>query len=213
MTTAALPALLLQHGPWMVLGVTVAARIGLPLPAAPLLLAAGALAAAGHFSLPALLLLVTLSVFANLVGDGLWFWAGRRHGERVFRLLCRGRPAERCIQRSQATMRRWGDGALLAAKFLPVVSTVAPPLAGAMGMSLMRFVVVEIASALIWTLACMGLGAVFAKEVDALLHWLSGLDLTGTGSLLLCLALLGAFAWLFKQRRPVALPLEPSVKP
>ena len=87
MTTAALPALLLQHGPLLVLGVTAAARIGLPAPAAPLLMATGALAAAGHLSLPCLAVLVALSVLANLLGDGVWFWAGRRHGARVMRLV------------------------------------------------------------------------------------------------------------------------------
>jgi membrane protein DedA with SNARE-associated domain len=195
MTTAALPTLLLEHGPLLVLGVTVAARIGLPAPAAALLMATGALAAAGRFSLACLVLLVALSVLANLVGDGVWFWAGRRHGQRVMRLLCRNKAEGDCAQRSEKTMRRWGAGALLAAKFVPGISAVAPPMAGAMGMSLRRFVVAESASALVWTLVFMGIGAAFGKEVEALLHWLSGLSGTTVASVLAAMALASAMVW------------------
>lgn len=197
MNTAALTALLLQHGPLLVLGVTVAARIGLPAPAAPLLMATGALAASGHFSAACLVGLIALSVVANLVGDGVWFWAGRRHGHRVLRLLCRGKAdaGGECAQRSEKTMRRWGASALLAAKFVPGISAVAPPMAGAMGMSLRKFVVAESASALVWTLFFMGLGAVFGKEVEALLKWLSALDATTIGAVLVALMLAGALVW------------------
>ena len=202
MTTAALPALLLQHGPLLVLGVTAAARIGLPAPAAPLMMATGALAAAGLMSLPCVAVMVLLSVLANLPGDGVWFWAGRRHGARVMRLLCGGKAGGGdCAERGAVTMRRWGAGALLAAKFVPGVSTVAPPMAGAMGMSLRRFVVAESVSALIWTLAFMGLGAVFGKQVEALLQWLSALEATTIGGVVLALALAGALVWAWTRQR------------
>ena len=196
MTTAALPALLLQHGPLLVLGVTAAARIGLPVPAAALMMATGALAEAGHMSLPSLAVMVLLSVLAQLLGDGVWFWAGRRHGARVMRLLCGARAdSGDCAERGASTMRRWGAGALLAAKFVPGVSTVAPPMAGAMGMSLRRFLVAESVSALIWTLFFMGLGALFGPQVEAFLHWLSGVDAATVGGAAAVVVTGGALAW------------------
>ncbi|QHI98358.1 hypothetical protein GT347_10345 [Xylophilus rhododendri] len=202
MTAASLPALLLQHGPLLVLGVTAAARIGLPLPAAALMMATGALAASGHLSGPCLLMLVALSVLAQLLGDGAWFWAGRRHGDRVLRLLCRRQSQDgECRQRGARTMRRWGAASLLAAKFVPGVSAVAPPMAGAMGMSLRRFVVAESIAALVWTLVFMALGAVFGKEVERLMLWLSGLDGTTIGSAIAALAVAGALAWGWSRRR------------
>ena len=200
MTTAALPALLLQHGPLLVLGVTAAARIGLPAPAAPLLMATGALAAAGHLSLPCLAVLVALSVLANLLGDGVWFWAGRRHGARVMRLVCRGNADGACAERGAVTMRRWGAGALLAAKFVPGVSAVAPPMAGAMGMTLRRFVVAESASALVWTLAFVGLGALFGKEVETALAWLSALPMSTVASVVAAMAGAGLLVWAWSRR-------------
>ncbi|WPB56413.1 DedA family protein [Xylophilus sp. GOD-11R] len=202
MTTAALPTMLLQHGPLLVLGVTVAARIGLPAPAAALLMATGALAAAGRFSMACLVMLIALSVLANLIGDGVWFWAGRRHGDRVLRMLCRGKAADgQCRERGASTMRRWGAASLLAAKFVPGVSAVAPPMAGAMGMSLRRFVIAESVSALVWTLFFMGLGAMFGKEVEMLLQWISGLDTTTVASVIVAMALAGALVWSWSRYR------------
>lgn len=195
MTTAALPALLQHNGPLLVLGVTAAARIGVPLPASALLMATGAMAATGHWSPAFVLLLVALSVLANVLGDGVWFWAGRRHGARVMKLVCGGKADGDCAERGARTMQRWGAGALLAAKFVPGVSTVAPPMAGAMGMTLKRFVVAEVVSGLIWTLAFMGLGAVFGKEVEAVLKRLSNIDPVTGAMVLLALALAGGLVW------------------
>ncbi|MCZ2497228.1 hypothetical protein GN316_10690 [Xylophilus sp. Kf1] len=209
MTTAALPALLQQNGPLLVLGVTVAARIGLPLPASALLMATGAMAAAGHWSPAFVLLLVALSVLANVLGDGVWFWAGRRHGARVMKLLCGGQPDGACAERGARTMRRWGAGALLAAKFVPGVSTVAPPMAGAMGMTLRRFVVAEVVSGLVWTLAFMGLGALFGPQVEALLKKLSSIDPTAGAGVLAALALAGGLLWTWSRRRRTA-PMAPA---
>ena len=213
MTTAPnLAALLQQNGPLLVLGVTAAARIGLPVPAAPLLLATGALAMAGHWSPAGLVLLVALSVIANLLGDGVWFWAGRHHGAKVMKLVCGGKADDggQCAERGARTMRRWGAGALLAAKFVPGVSTVAPPMAGAMGMTTKRFVVAESVSALIWTLAFMGLGALFGKQVEALMKRISAIDPVTGGSLLLALALAGGGVWLYtrRHRAPAATPQD-----
>lgn len=201
MTAAAFPALLQQNGPLLVLGVTVAARIGVPVPASALLMATGALAAAGHWSPAFVLLLVALSVLANVLGDGVWFWAGRRHGARVMKLLCGAKADGDCAERGARTMRRWGAGALLAAKFVPGVSTVAPPMAGAMGMTLKRFVVAEVVAGLIWTLAFMGLGAVFGKQVEALLKKLSSIDPITGAMVLVALAVAGALVWAWSRRR------------
>lgn len=201
MTAAAFPALLQQHGPLLILGVTAAARVGVPLPASALMMATGALAAAGHLAPTCVMLLVALSVLANVLGDGVWFWAGRRHGARVMKLLCSGKADGECAARGARTMRRWGAGALLAAKFVPGVSTVAPPMAGAMGMTLKRFVVAEVVSGLIWTLAFMGLGALFGKEVEALLKKISDIDPATGASVLLALVVAGGLVWAWSRRR------------
>ena len=95
----ALVDLLLRHGVLLVFAVTLAARIGAPVPAAPLLVVAGGLAAGGQFSLAAAF---AVAVLANVLGDAVWFVGGRRQGHRVMRLLCRvSLSPDSCVRRSE----------------------------------------------------------------------------------------------------------------
>ena len=130
--------LLIHHEAALVLVVTFAARVGLPIPAAPLLVMAGGLAVGGLVSLP---LVFASSVLANVLGDWVWFQAGRRFGYRVMAQVCRfSLSPDSCVRQSESLIARWGGSSLVAAKFVPGVSVVAAPMAGALGMSLPRFV-------------------------------------------------------------------------
>src|SRR5690606_598969 len=102
---------------WLVFLTTLAARIGLPVPAAPLLVVVGGLAATGQLSLAVLLV---VAVIANLLGDSVWFYGGRSHGARVMRLLCRmSLSPDSCVRQSESLIARWGGSSLIAAKFVP----------------------------------------------------------------------------------------------
>ena len=119
-------ALVVQHGLLPVFTATLAARLGAPVPAAPLLVIAGALAMGGQISWAAAL---ALSIVANLIGDGAWFWTGRHWGHRVLRLLCRiSMSPDSCVRQSESFITRWGGSSLVAAKFVPGISVVAPPM-------------------------------------------------------------------------------------
>jgi membrane protein DedA with SNARE-associated domain len=132
-----LEQLLAQHGVLLVLAASFAARAGLPVPAAPLVVVAGALSVTG--TLP-FWPMAAASVAGNLFGDAIWFAAGRRYGHRVMRLLCQlSLSPDSCVRQSETLIARWGGSALIAGKFVPGVSAVAPPMAGALGMSLARF--------------------------------------------------------------------------
>ena len=82
---AQLMSLLVQNAILVVFAASFAARLGLPVPAAAVLVLTGALLAAGDVSVPGVVL---AAVVANLLGDGAWFYAGRRFGYRFMRLLC-----------------------------------------------------------------------------------------------------------------------------
>ena len=189
--------LLVQHGVSLVFVVTLAARIGAPLPAAPLLVVTGSLVVQQVLGLPAVLL---ASLLANLLGDAMWFAAGRRYGARVLSLLCRiSLSPDSCVRQSESLIVRWGGSALVAAKFVPGVSVVAAPMAGAVGMSLARFVVFALAGGTAWTLLFLGLGALFNQQIDWLL---AGLAQVGTTAALTLLAALAGFiAWRWWRRR------------
>jgi len=163
--------LLIQHDFLLIFLVTLAARVGAPLPAAPLLVIAGGLAAAGRLSGPSL---VVAAVLANVLGDAVWFMAGRLHGHRVLRLLCRvSLSPDVCVRQSESLIARWGGSSLLAAKFLPGISVVAAPMAGALGMGWRRFIAYDAIAGLVWTLCFLGLGLVFSDQIQDVLDALA----------------------------------------
>ena len=125
----------------------------------------------------------------NLIGDAAWFLAGRRWGYSVMRLLCRiSLSADTCVQRSESFLGRWGGASLIAAKFVPGVSVVAPPMAGALHMSNTRFLAYETLAALIWTLAFLLIGRLFHAAIADVLAVLANIGLAATAIIALVLA-------------------------
>ena len=190
-------ALLAAHGAAVVFLATLAARLGAPVPAVPFLIVAGGLSVGGQVSFAAAVL---AAVVGNILGDGAWFLAGRRWGYRVMRLLCRiSLSADSCVRRSEAILGRWGGLSLIAAKFVPGVSVVAPPMAGALGMSNTRFLSYETAAALIWTLGFLLVGRIFHSAINDVLTVLSNIGLTAA---VFCAAMLALFLmWRYYMRR------------
>jgi membrane protein DedA with SNARE-associated domain/rhodanese-related sulfurtransferase len=159
--------LLIAHGALIVFVITLAARVGAPVPAAPLLVVAGGVAMAGQLSLAVCLI---ASVVANVLGDAVWYQAGRWRGHGVMRLLCRiSLSPDTCVRQSEGILSRWGGSSLIAAKFLPGISVVAAPMAGALGMSWRRFLAYDVGASLIWTIAFLALGVVFAGQIVVVL--------------------------------------------
>jgi len=178
--------LVASHGLWLVFAATLAARIGAPVPASPVLMVAGALAVSGQIAWGAAL---GLAVLANILGDGAWFLAGRTHGHRVMKLLCRiSLSPDSCVRQSEMFITRWGGSSLIAAKFLPGISVVAPPMAGAIGMSLLVFLGFETLAAVIWAGLYLGLGALFHREIQAALDLLANMGLAAGVALAVVLA-------------------------
>jgi membrane protein DedA with SNARE-associated domain/rhodanese-related sulfurtransferase len=190
-------ALLSAQGAAVVFLATLATRLGAPVPAAPFLVVAGGLAVAGQLSFIAVML---AAVLGNILGDGAWFLAGRRWGYQVMRFLCRvSLSADTCVRRSESILGRWGGLSLIAAKFVPGVSLVAPPMAGALGMSNARFMAYETLAALIWALGFLALGGLFHAAIQDVLAVMSSVGLTATvvGALLLAVFV----AWRYRERR------------
>ena len=193
-----LVALLVNHGPLIVFLATLAARIGAPVPAAPLLVVAGSLVVAGQMSIVAAL---ATSIVANVIGDGLWFLAGRRYGYRVMKQLCRiSLSPDSCVRQSESLLTEWGGSSLIAAKFVPGVSVIAAPMAGALGMSSARFLAFEVAAGLAWTIAFLALGMLFSDEIQQIFELMAS---TGKIATAVVVAAIGALVALryWKRRR------------
>lgn len=190
-------ALLATHGPLVVFVATLVTRLGAPVPAVPFLIVAGGLSVSGQVSFVAVLI---AAVAGNILGDGVWFLAGRRWGYRVMRLLCRiSLSADSCVKRSESILGRWGGVSLIVAKFVPGVSVVAPPMAGAMGMSNARFLSYETVAALIWTLGFLIVGRIFNAAIQDVLSVLSRVGLTA--AVVCAIALLVFVTWRYHLRR------------
>jgi membrane protein DedA with SNARE-associated domain len=125
----ALPTgILLMYGYLVLFAWVLIEQLGLPLPAIPVLLAAGALSAQRQISFP---LALAVGVAAALTADSVWFFVGRRHGHRVLSLLCKmSLEPTTCVRRTQDSFGRRRGTMLLFAKFVPGLSTLAPPVAG-----------------------------------------------------------------------------------
>ena len=124
----AVSAFLVQYGLVLLFVVVFAEQIGLPLPGIPLLLAAGALAGAGKMSLGGA---IVVSVVACLPGDVIWYELGRHRGRQALKLLCRiSLEPDSCVQRTEQFFPHHGIRALVLAKFVPGLRTLAPALAG-----------------------------------------------------------------------------------
>jgi membrane protein DedA with SNARE-associated domain/rhodanese-related sulfurtransferase len=141
-------------------------QMGLPLPVVPLLLAAGALSSTGQFNL---LTGFGLTVLACLIADTLWFYLGRYRGHRVLGLLCRiSLEPDSCVRRTQNVFTRHGLRGVVVAKFVPGLSTVAPPLAGMAGVGIGRFLLADGLGAVLYGGGFLFLGYLFSSQIQQL---------------------------------------------
>lgn len=183
-----LNGLLAQHGLTVVFVNVLLTQAGVPLPAIPTLVVAGALVAQGHVGLTPL---VFIAVLASLIGDTLWYGAGRLYGHRVLATLCRiAIEPDSCVKQTENIFERWGAASIMIAKYIPGFATVAPPLAGMVRLRLLPFLLYSTVAALLWIALPVALGMLFHAEVEVALEWLESM---GTGALALLVAVLALY--------------------
>jgi len=154
-----LSSLIARHGYALAAALVFAEAIGLPVPAALVLVAGGAAVASRTLNGPWLLL---VAVSAMMLGDTLLFVLGRYMGWALLAVLCRlSLNPESCILRSAESFYKRGKVTLLFAKFIPGVNTMAPPLAGSMKMRPQQFLRLDFVGATLYALAYLALGFVF----------------------------------------------------
>ncbi len=188
-----LVAYVAHYGVLLVFANVLVEQIGIPVPALPVLIVAGALARDGRLSFA---LLLAAALVASLGADLVWYALGRRYGNRVLKTLCRvSLSPDSCVRQTEGIFERWGMASLVAAKFITGFSTVAPPLAGAMGAKLPSFLFYDALGTTLWAGGGLLLGYLFHSAIDDILSFLEGL---GTGALYLVatgLVLFVLFKW------------------
>jgi membrane protein DedA with SNARE-associated domain/rhodanese-related sulfurtransferase len=192
-------------GPGFVFFNVLLEQLGLPVPAIPTLVVAGALAADGRLSTVGL---YAFAVGACMIGDSAWYAAGRIYGVRIMRLLCRiSLTPDICVSQTQGSFERWGAGALVIAKFVPGLSMIAPPLAGATRMGFPRFVGCSALGSALWVGAALLAGALLRPQIMRLLPRLADVGGAALALLLVLLAVYIAFKWWERRRFYTALEM------
>jgi membrane-associated protein len=134
------------------------------LPGDSLLFAAGALAATGALDLPTICVLLTV---AAILGDAVNYSAGRYVGPRVFRGEGEGfwnRMLNRQhLERSRLFFERYGGKAIVLGRFVPIVRTFVPFVAGAASMTYAKFAFYNVAGGIVWVGVCVGAGFAFGN--------------------------------------------------
>ena len=196
-------SLIAHHGYLLIFLVVLAEAMGLPLPAALALVAAGAAVASHSLSGP---VIIVLGVIALLIGDTLLFFLGRAMGWALLAVLCRvSINPETCILRSAESFYKRGKLTLLVAKFIPGVNTMSSPLAGSMKMRFLQFLELDSVGAFLYVLAYTGLGFLFR---DFLASITRGFQAAGHvfGEVLLFAAIvyIAYRIWLYKKNKVYA---------
>lgn len=129
------------------------------LPGDSLLFAAGAFAAQGSLHIVPLALLLLV---AAIVGDGVNYWIGSRFGQLLLARRTRWiNPAH--IARTQAFYEKYGSKTIVLARFVPIVRTIAPFVAGIGRMGYGKFITYNIVGAILWVCLFLGAGYFFGN--------------------------------------------------
>src|SRR5204863_245077 len=151
------------RGLWVVFGLLFASGLGLPVPSAPVLLAAGVLAGSGRFSIAGV---IGGAFVAHLATDFAWYALGRWRGQRILSLLCRiSLEPDTCVQRTGDLFARRQSTALVISKFVPGLRIVAAPLAGMLRMPVAGFATWDGLGTLLWVGTLAAIGYLFSEPV------------------------------------------------
>ncbi len=170
--------------------------VGFFLPGDSILFTAGLLSAAPGTSLSLPVLVVGVTV-AAIAGDTVGYWTGRRLG-RPWLDGWAGRRGERMAARlreAEAFYERWGQWAVVIARFIPWVRTFTPILAGVSQMPYRRFLAANVAGALCW-----GAGLVYLGHLAYSIPWVKALGYTVAAIAIVGSLVAATLAWLTDRR-------------
>ena len=170
-------------------------NLGIPVPEETVLLVAGFLAGRGDLSLEPLYL---VGIGSAVVGDCCGFLFGRTGGQRLFeRLAQRFAFVRTRYERLQTFFKTHGSKAVFMARFVAGARFMAGPMAGAAGMSFLRFLGWNVSGALIWCSLIITVGYLLGDELE----WIAQIVHTASHWLALGVFLLGVGLWLYFRER------------
>jgi membrane protein DedA with SNARE-associated domain/rhodanese-related sulfurtransferase len=192
--------LIARYGTALVFVNVLAASLGLPVPALPALVLYGAMIALHPAMMSEQLVPVLLvSVCATLIGDSVWFLAGRYFGGSTLKTICKlSLSRDTCVKQTERFFGRWGVRVLMVSKFVPGLSIVSVPMAGAMRTPYRTFLAYDGIGAALWAAVGLGAGTLLSQQLDMLF---AGANRLGRATAIVVAALLVLYALYRWQRR------------
>ncbi len=192
-----LAVLLERYGYALLFAVGFLEYAGAPIASVPLLVVAGALAAAGGFPLPGI---IAAAALGGLAADLIWYAAARVRGQGLVDAVCGlATNPMACVLGIEKRLRSIGPLYLLPSKFIPGVGNLAAAASGFAGIGLGKFVLLDGLALLVWAAVYSSAGWIFSAQVERVLEWASGF-----GLLILAVAaglITGAGVWRFVKVR------------
>lgn len=153
------PIAIVQTGSYLGIALLVFAEsgllVGIFLPGDSLLFAAGLLAAGG-FLAPGLLMMVVVG--AAILGDSVGYWFGSEVGGALFKRKDSRFFKQEYLNRTELFYQKYGGRAVVLARFVPIVRTIAPILAGVSSMKYRVFLAYNILGGFLWGISMVSLG-------------------------------------------------------
>jgi membrane-associated protein len=179
--------------------------VGFFLPGDSLLVTAGIFAAAGTIPLRWLLLPV---MFCAIVGDQVGYWIGRAAGSALYRREDSLFFRRSHLERARGFYEKYGGKTIILARFVPIIRTFCPPVAGAAGMPYPRYLAYDLCGGVIWV-GSMILGGYFLgrtiPNIGQRIHYVIGV--------VVLLSLLPAFISILRARQKGSQPASKAATP
>lgn len=137
--------------------------VGFFLPGDTLLFSAGFLAATGKLPLAGVLATIFLCA---VIGDNVGYQIGKKAGPRLFKKKDGVVFRQENVQRAEKFYEKHGGKTIILARFVPVVRTFAPMVAGVGNMERRRFIVYNVVGAFLWTFTIVPAGYILGSLID-----------------------------------------------
>jgi membrane-associated protein len=144
--------------------------LGFFLPGESLLFTVGILASQGLFNI---WILIALAIPAAILGDSFGYWTGKYFGQRLFSQPDSIIFKRKYVTRTEAFYQKHGTKTIILARFVPIVRTFAPIMAGLGSMKYIVFLRNNVVGGVFWAGGVLGISYYVGSKIPSIQHYLS----------------------------------------
>lgn len=136
--------------------------LGFFLPGDSLLFTAGFLSSTGLLDLK---VIIILSFIMAVLGDGFGYYLGKKYGHKVFKKTDSFFLDKKYIEKTESYFNKYGGETIIIARFIPIIRTIAPVMAGVGKVGYKKFLSYNIIGGFLWTFLLPVMGYYFGKII------------------------------------------------